>query len=96
MYVATAVLSPNPDDEGVWIHQNAWFYLTDIDKEKSLDYSLNDHSNGVYVFVLEGEITVGEDSLGKRDGLGLKKVQQFSIKAREGAQVLIMEVPMHI
>jgi redox-sensitive bicupin YhaK (pirin superfamily) len=25
------ILSPNPDDAGVWIHQDAWFYLSDFD-----------------------------------------------------------------
>ena len=27
------ILSPNQDDEGVWIHQDAWFYLSDFDDD---------------------------------------------------------------
>ena len=26
------IVSPNADDAGVWIHQNAWFHLGDLDK----------------------------------------------------------------
>ena len=25
------ILSPNPEDEGVWIHQNAWFHIADFE-----------------------------------------------------------------
>jgi hypothetical protein len=27
------ILSPNADDEGVWIHQDAWFHMTILKQE---------------------------------------------------------------
>ena len=33
------ILSPNADDEGVWIHQNAWFHLGKFDKGISTEYN---------------------------------------------------------
>ena len=46
------VLSPSPDDEGVWIHQDAWFRLADLDAGVGLEYALKQAGNGVYAFML--------------------------------------------
>jgi hypothetical protein len=27
------ILSPNPEDEGVWIHQDAWFHIGKFDND---------------------------------------------------------------
>lgn len=89
------ILSPNADDEGVWIHQDAWFHLGQFDKDFSLDYNIKKAGNGVYVFVIKGEVTVSGQSLGERDGLGVWETDKLSITANsQDAEVLIMEVPM--
>ena len=36
------VLSPNPDDQGVWIHQNAWFHMGYLNAGTQLSYALKD------------------------------------------------------
>lgn len=88
------VLSPNPDDDGVWIHQNAWFHLANFDKDftKTYDFKLN--GNGLYVFVLSGQIQVGAQVLETRDGFGIWDINQIEIKALSNAEFLLMEVPM--
>lgn len=88
------VLSPNKDDTGVWIHQNAWFNLARFDRNHQAEYRLNNKSNGIYVFVLEGEIEVDGQKLGRRDGLGVWEIEKVSFKAQSDARFLIMEVPM--
>ncbi|MTG96947.1 MULTISPECIES: pirin family protein [Myroides] len=90
------ILSPNPDDKGVWIHQNAWFHLTDLDQDRELRYELKDKSNGIFLFVLEGEISIEEDVLHRRDAIGFDEKESFSIKASKNSQVLLMEVPMEL
>ena len=62
------ILSPSPDDAGVWIHQDAWFYLADLDKGKTLEYTFKKNDNGVYVFVLKGDLTTEGQVLNERDG----------------------------
>lgn len=90
------VLSPNPDDAGVWIHQEAWFNMTNLEKGKELSYQLNNpERNGVYVFVLKGDATVNNQSLNNRDGLGVWDVSQLDIKADSNTELLLMEVPMN-
>ena len=89
------ILSPNPDDEGVWIQQDAWFHLGNFDNDIETQYNLKKESNGVYFFVLEGSFTVNNQTLNSRDGLGIWDVNQFEIKSNsENARLLIMEVPM--
>ena len=91
------VLSPNPDDAGVWIHQDAWFNMTDLDQGKSLTYNLkNPDKNGVYVFVLKGDATVNNQALNPRDGFGVWDVNELNITADSNTELLLMEVPMSL
>ncbi len=89
------ILSPNPDDEGVWIHQDAWFHLGSFDNNFETTYTVKKEGNGVYFFVINGSFTVNDQTLDTRDGLGIWDVNQFEIKSNsEESKVLIMEVPM--
>lgn len=88
------VLSPNPDDAGVWIHQNAWFNMGNFDKGVTQTYQLNDPSNGVYVFVIDGKVTINGKALNTRDGLGIVDTKNFTMDADDDARVLVMEVPV--
>ncbi len=91
------VLSPNPDDAGVWVHQDAWFHLGKFDQDFSVDYSIKKEGNGLYAFVLSGEFDVDGQVLQTRDGLGIRQASDVSFKALSpGAEVLLMEVPMQI
>lgn len=88
------ILAPNSDDEGVWIYQQAWFHLGKFDKGISADYTLKSKGNGVYVFVLKGEIIVNNQDLNARDGYGIWDVAQLKIQANSDSEFLLMEVPM--
>lgn len=90
------ILSPNPDDEGVWIHQNAWFHLGELDKDFVLDYQVKVKGNGVYALVVKGSIEIDGKVLDSRDGLGIYDTDKISIKAlSQDAEILLMEVPMN-
>ena len=88
------ILSPNPDDEGVWIHQDAWFYLSDFDTDFSKKLALKKEGNGFYVMNIEGEIEVNGEKLEKRDAVGIWETNEIEIKANSNAKFLIMEIPM--
>jgi redox-sensitive bicupin YhaK (pirin superfamily) len=91
------ILSPNPNDAGVWIHQNAWFHLGTFDKGFKTQYRIKGGSgNGVYAFVLNGNITINGQTLGARDGFGVWDVAQLDIQADSKAELLLMEVSMQI
>ena len=71
-----------------------------IQKLEKKDTTLEDsflgyqEGNGVYIFVLEGEITVAEERLSKRDGIGVWDTKEFPIHILKGTQLLLIEVPM--
>ena len=90
------ILSPNKDDQGVWIHQNAWFNMGKFDQDKEQTYKLNDKNNGVYAFVLEGEVEIAGNKLEKRDGLGVWDTDSIPVKSKTNSKVLLMEVPMGV
>lgn len=91
------ILSPNPEDEGVWIHQDAWFHLGNFDEGKTNHYAIKKSGNGVYAFVLEGGFQINGYDLARRDGLGIWDIDSFDLKATSNnSRILLMEVPMHI
>lgn len=88
------ILSPNHDDEGVWIYQNAWFHLGRFDKGFTAEYEIKAKGNGVYVFILSGNIIVQDNELISRDGMGIWNTENLTITANSESEFLLMEVPM--
>lgn len=92
--LATVVSPMESSDGGIPIYQNAWFHLGKLDKGTALTYDLKQKGNGVYAFVLEGNITINDIVLNRRDGLGLSETEQLNLKADSDTEILLMEVPM--
>ena len=88
------ILSPNPDDDGVWIHQDAWFYLADFEAGFAKIYQIKKTGNGMYVFVISGTIKVDGQELETRDGLGIWDFESLEFVASTDAKFLLMEIPM--
>ncbi len=88
------VLSPNPEDAGVWIHQQAWFNVGEFDKGITKTYALHQPDNGAYVFVISGSLVINGHTLSPRDGLGICDTRYFTMDVLDNAQVLVMDVPM--
>ena len=88
------VLSPNADDTGVWIYQNAWFSIGNFDKGVTQTYQLKDPNNGVYIFVISGKVVTSDNILDTRDGLAIWDTSNFTIDVEQDARVLVMEVPI--
>jgi len=89
------VVSPNADDDGVWIHQDAWFHLGTFDENVGTSYTIKKEGNGVYAFVIKGSFTVAGVELNERDGLGITDTYSFELTASSpDAEILLMDVPM--
>ena len=89
------VLTPEPREGAVWIHQDAFFSIARFAGDQAIGYDLNREGHGVYLFVLEGEVRVNGHHLGRRDGMGITDTTSFNVTAGPGgARVLAMEVPM--
>lgn len=87
------VVAPD-DDEAVWINQDAWFSLGNFKSGFSATYNIRKESNGVYVFVIDGNVTVNGQSLFKRDAFGIWDTKALDITAHTDAEILLIDVPM--
>lgn len=88
------VISDQGEKNGLWINQDARFYLGDIEVGQSLHHRLKGPDYGVYIFVLEGQLEVEGETLNSRDGLGLWELESLELQAAENTEFLLMEVPM--
>lgn len=90
------IISPNKDDAGLWINQDAWFHLGKVDAGFETTYTLKNPENGLYIFIIEGDVTIDSQDLNKRDAIGITDATDVKIKATTNAEILLMEVPMKI
>lgn len=91
------ILSPNPDDAGVWIHQNAWFDMGELDKGTTVKHSFRDAANnGVYAFIIQGAATIEGQALTERDAIGIWDTAEIEIVSDADSRILLMEVPMNV
>lgn len=89
------IVSPVKEDEGVLINQDAWFHLGNLKSGFSTDYKIKQKGNGVYAFVIAGDVSINDQRLNKRDGFGIWDVDTLSVSADTDAELLLMEVPMN-
>jgi quercetin 2,3-dioxygenase len=88
------IVSPMGSEEGLNIHQHAWFHIGKLDKDTSLTYELKDKQNGVYAFLIDGEVIINGEKLDRRDAIGITESDKLEIKAGRDAEILLMEVPV--
>ncbi|UKM63765.1 pirin family protein [Flavobacteriaceae bacterium GSB9] len=90
------VVAPKAKLEGnaLPISQQAYIYRTNLDAEKAIEVKVKEDNNGLYIFVVEGDIEVAETNLNARDAIGLYEISKIEIKALKPSQLIIIEVPM--
>lgn len=90
------IISPNPEDTGSWIHQDAWFHLGKFDADATTEYTIRKQGNGIYLMVIEGEISTDEHILSHRDAIGITNADSIHIHIKKPSFLLIMDIPMQI
>lgn len=86
-------ISPT-DQTLLTINQDAYLSLADLDKGFEVDYKLFIQDNGLYIFLIEGEIEIEGNILTRRDAIGITDTQKIKVTANENSEVLCIEVPM--
>ena len=89
------VVSPEKENNALWINQDAWFHLGNLKKGTVTEYDVKKKENGVYAFIIEGDVTINDQKLNKRDGFGVWEIDKLSISADNDSEVLLIEVPMN-
>ncbi len=90
------VVSPNENSDSLWINQDAWLSFGNIKKDFNAYYNINNKTNGIYVFMIEGDVMINSQMLSRRDGIGVKDLAKLEIKADSDAELLVIEVPVQI
>jgi len=90
------ILSPNADDQGVWIHQDAWIFMGKYSTIKKESYQLKNPNNGVFFMVVEGEVEFDNQKLKRRDVVEIKDTKDFSFEVSPNSHVMLIEVPMDV
>jgi len=89
------IVTPEKKDGNLWLNQDAFLSRIDLDKSNSVTYKIHTKGNGVYLFLIEGEIVVAGETLSKRDGIGIYEADEFSITTINDSQILLIEIPMN-
>lgn len=74
--------------------QDTWFSIGKVEAGKKLAYKLHQKHGGVYIFLIEGEITVDGVVLQRRDGMGVYDTSEFELETIKDSHILLIEVPM--
>ncbi|MGB2171071.1 MAG: pirin family protein [Flavobacteriaceae bacterium] len=90
------IVSPVQNDQGSWIYQNAWMYLGDFTKETTLTHPISQPKNGVYAFVIKGEAKIDHQQLNERDAMGIWNTEKFTVHAKKGSRILLIDVPLTV
>jgi redox-sensitive bicupin YhaK (pirin superfamily) len=80
--------------DSLQVNQDTYFNISHLDAQKSLTYDLHGNRQGVFIMVIEGNISVANHALGKRDAIGISEIEAIEIQANEDSQILLIEVPM--
>lgn len=90
-----AVLVSGVQKEGIlYIHQDAAFARARIEAGRSVEYARTDPSHGILIFVIDGEIAVGDDVLYTRDVMEISGEDPVVCTATADSDVLVIEVPL--
>ncbi len=88
------LISPDKNNDALWINQDATFSLGSFDAEQRIDYKISRPENGAYIFILEGGVKINDQVLNKKDAIGVYDISSIVIDTQESTQLLIIDVPM--
>jgi redox-sensitive bicupin YhaK (pirin superfamily) len=89
----TTVVAPN-DEDALWINQDAWFSIGSADAGKEISYEVKKEGNGVYVFLIEGNVSIENTLLERRDAFEIQDASSVLFSVQSKARILVIEVPM--
>ena len=88
-----ALISPrtNQIEGSLPVNQKAYIFMIDFEDGFETSYELK---NGAYFFLIDGEISIANEILEKRDAIGIYDIDKVTLKAKKESKLLIIDVPM--
>ena len=73
------------------INQQGYIYMIDLEEGFETEYQLK---NGAYFFLIDGEVSIADEILEKRDAIGVEDVEKITVKATKNSKLLVIDVPI--
>lgn len=89
------VVSPTEENGSLFINQDAWLSMIELEEGCLVEYKMHQQGNGAYCFILDGELNIASENLAKRDAIGLWECDTVSVEATKNSKMLFIEVPMN-
>jgi hypothetical protein len=74
------------------MNQQGYISMIDLDPEFEIEYQLK---NGAYFFLIEGEVSIADQILEKRDAIGITETEKVVITAKTKSKLLVIDVPVN-
>lgn len=81
-------------EDTLWIHQDAFISKLNLKKGAQFVYNTNIQGNGVFAFLIEGELKIENSVLKRRDAIAITETDHFQFKSTKDSNILFIEVPM--
>jgi redox-sensitive bicupin YhaK (pirin superfamily) len=65
-----------------------------LDAGTSIIYNSKKNGNGLYLLVIDGDVTIADAKLKQRDAIGITDFNEIRIEANTSARLLAIDVPM--
>jgi hypothetical protein len=82
------------EENSLWVHQQCYFNLGVFDDEKVINYSLRNSGNGIFLFIIDGEIIIDNQKMSSKDAMEITNCNQIEIITNLKSKILLIEVPM--
>ncbi|MDF7809869.1 pirin family protein [Hymenobacter sp. YC55] len=91
----TTVVSNEEGTAHCWINQNAKLSLGYFDAGQTISYSLNPLNKGVFIFLMEGALTVNGEAVAQRESIGLWETGTVNIECTAESKFIVIEAPIN-
>ena len=88
------IVSPDREGESLPIKQNAYFYIGKYTGGMQIEYMRKMASNGVFIFTINGKLSVAHEMLHRRDAIGIEDADDIGLQFEEDSHILLIDIPM--
>lgn len=89
------IAAPNGVQQSLPVAQQSFISSGKFEADQVFRYSSKDEKNGIYFYVISGNITIGGLRAESGDGIGISEFDRVEIKTERETELLVIEVPMH-
>lgn len=91
----TLLVAPMGHEGALNIHQDAYISKLKLNAGGTHEYQVKEEGNGVYFFLVSGDVNIEEESLASRDAIGVENLDVIPLSSKNGVDIIAIEVPMN-